>query len=857
MKNFYLVFTLVFSFIFCNVLAQQNSQITGIPTLVQPTKTETTADIMERAKNFVANKPERPEKEYPDRRNLPQNPLAKPVAAFPETNNIIFDTPPTNDLAQTPSTTFTGATLAETGAFPPDNMGAVGPTQYVVFVNGRLKTFNKTTGVADGVLNADPDAFFASVMTPVGGSVVAVFTSDARVRYDRLSGKWILVIIDVPIDAVGNTPVANRVLIAFSNTSTITAGTVWTFSQFTGEAGKFTDYETIGVDVNAIYIGTNMFTLAGSFTSTNGYVINRTNLLSGGAYTVYSFLGLAVGAGAGPFTPQGVDNFDFAATEGYFIGVDNATFSTLMMRRVSTPAGVPTISANISITVSTTASPRTVPHLGNTGGTNGNLDALDDRLYAAMARGGHLWTTHNIGVNTTGVATGTASIKRNAARWYDLTNLTGTPTVSQSGTVFDGAVQASARDYFIPTIMVSGQNHAALSLTTAGTPFRSDAATIGRWSGDAAGTMQTPPTLTTASSTAYNPLSDPGDPVSGRRWGDYSYVSLDPLDNMTMWMVNQFCNASNSYGCNVTKLLAPPPATPASCSPASTPAGQASVNVVVTGTVVSGSGFYDPGPNLSAPALPYTHISATVSGGVTVNSVTYTDPTHVTLNLNTVGSPAGAKNVTITNPDGQVLTGAGIFTISGVVPITLKELRGKLNNNFTISLNWTTSTESGNKGFVVERSESGNQPNWISIGFVPGVGYSTIERSYSLIDNNIQLNKIYYYRLKQLDFDGNFSYSNEVVIRVKDLQKDQLLLSNHPNPFSGIQIIKYNLPAGGMVNLKIFDIAGKEVGTLVNGFQQSGLYSKEFNATRLSNGIYFCKLSVDGESITNRIMLIR
>ncbi len=854
MKNFYFLFTLAFSFIFCNVLAQQNGQIAGIPTIVHHTKTEITADIMERAKNFVSNKIERPEREYPDRRNLPQNPLAKPISAFPETNTIIPVTSPSNDLAQTPSTTFTGAVLSETGAFPPDNMGAVGPTQYIVFVNGRLKTFNKTTGVADGVLNADPDAFFSSVMTPVGGLVTQVFTSDARVRYDRLSGKWILMIIDVPLDASFNTPVANRVLIAFSNTSTITGGTTWTFSQFTGQASTFTDYETLGVDVNAIYIGTNMFTLAGSFTGTNGYVINRTTLLSGGAYTVYAFLGLASGAGAGPFTPQGVDNFDFTATEGYFIGVDNATFSTLMIRRVSTPAGVPTISGNLSLTVSTTASPRTVPHLGNTGGTSGNLDALDDRLYAAMAIGGHLWTTHNIGVSTTGVATGTASIKRNAARWYDLTNLTTTPTVSQSGTVFDGAVQASARDYFIPSIMVSGQNHAALSLTTAGTPFRSDAATVGRWSGDGAGTMQTPPTLTTASSTAYNPPSDPGPP---RRWGDYSYVSLDPLDNMTMWMINQFCNAANSYGCNVTKLLAPPPATPASCSPASTPAGQASVNVVVTGTVVSGSGFYDPGTDLSAPALPYNHISATVSGGVTVNSVTYTDPTHVTLNLNTIGSPAGAKNVTITNPDGQFLAGAGIFTISGVVPITLKELRGKLNNNFTVSLNWITSNESGNKGFFVERSETGNQASWISIGFVNGIGYSTIERNYLLIDNNIQLNKIYHYRLKQLDFDGNFSYSNEVVIRVKDLQKDQLLLSNHPNPFNGIQTIKYNLPSSGMVNLKIFDIAGKEVGTLVNGFQQAGLYSKEFNATGLSNGIYFCKLSIEGETITNRVMLIK
>lgn len=846
MKKKYFLLVLILTLVFSNLFAQQNGEMAGIPTLVYPTKTETTAEIMERARNTPVRMIEREEKKYPNRRNLPQNPLAMPFASFP-INNIIPDVP-TNDLAQTPSTTFNGVTgPTENGAFPPDNMGAIGPTQYIVFVNGRIRSFDKTTGAADGVLNADPDVFFTSVMTPPIGSN---FTSDARIRYDKLSARWLMVIIDVPS---GGT-VANRVLLAVSNSSTITGGTTWTFSQFLGQAGLFLDYETLGLDVNAAYIGGNMFTLAGAFSNTNAYVINRANLMAGGAYTVYAFTGLLV-ASVGPFTPQGVDNYDYSATEGYFIGVDNATFGTLMMRRVSTPAGVPTLSANISITVNATQFPRTVPHSGNTGGTNGNLDGLDDRLFAAMARGGHLWTAHNIGVNTTGVATSTASIKRNGTRWYDLINLTGTPTVSQSGTVFDGAVQASARDFFIPSIMVTGQNHAALSLTTGGTPFFVNAYTAGRLSGDVAGTMQTP-IATTTSATAYNPPGDPGG-AGGRRWGDYSYISLDPLDDMTLWMVNQYCNATNTYGCNVTKLLAPPPATPASCSPASTPAGQASVNVIVTGTAVSGSGFYDPGTDLSAPALPYTHISASVSGGVTVNSITYTDPTHVTLNLNTVGAPSGAKNITITNPDGQFLTGTGILTISGVVPITLKELRGKLNNNLTVSLYWTTSTESGNKGFYVERTETGNPSGWASIGFVNGAGYSTVEKDYTLIDNNILLNKIYSYRLRQVDFDGNFSYSNEVVVRIKDLQKDQLLLANHPNPFSGIQIIKYNLPTSGMVNLKIFDIAGKEVRSLASGFHQSGLYSKEFNAANLSNGVYFCKLVFEGETITNRVMLIQ
>ena len=825
---------------------------------VRPEKTETTADIMERAKNYPVRLIDRGEREYPSRKNLPQNPLAPAVSSYPAPQGL--NPPVSNNAAQTPSTSFNGATGPDdTNAFPPDNQGAVGPTQFIVFVNGRLRSFNKTTGVADGVLNADPDVFFASVMTPVGGGVTQVFTSDPRIRYDRISARWLLLIIDVPCaNATCTSTAANRCLLAVSNSSTITAGTIWTFTQFTGQATAFLDYPTLGMDINGIYIGGNMFTLAGAFQGTNGYVINRANVMSGAAYTVYSFNNLAAGTGAGPFTPQGVNNFDLNATEGYFIGVDNAAFSLLQIRRVSTPAGVPTISANISLTVPTTTSPNPVTHSGNTGGNNGRLDALDDRLYAAMMRNGRLWTAHNFRVSTTGVAN-TAAAARNATRWYEIQNLTGTPSLVQSGTVFDNAATlAAAAQYWIPSVMVSGQGHAAISMSAAGTPYFINAATVGRLSGDALGTTSGAPVLVTASSTAYNPPSDPGG-ASGRRWGDYSFVSLDPLDDMTMWQINQYCVATNKYGCNVTKLLAPPPATPASTNPISTPAGQASVNVIVTGTSVNGSGFYDPGANLAPPALPFNHITASVSGGVVVNSVTYTDPTHVTLNLNTVGVPTGLKNVTITNPDGQSLTGNNILDITaGPLPVTLLDLQGKLNNNLTVLLNWATATESNNKGFYVERSETGAANTWSDIGFVAGAGSSSTRKNYSLTDAGIQLSKIYYYRLRQVDLDGNISYSNEIVVKVKDLQKDKLMMTSYPNPFKGLSTIKYNLPSGGgQVSLKVYDITGKEVSSLADGFQQSGLYTKEFNATRLSPGIYFCKLVFEGETIINRIMLIR
>src|SRR3954453_13653169 len=261
---------------------------------------------------------------------------------------------------------FAGPTLADAPAFPPDTMGAVGPSQFIVAVNGGLRSYAKATGTPDGVLNVGMDTFFSSVMTP---PVASNFVSDPHIRYDRLSQRWMIVIIDVPGGAAAQ---ENRVLLAVADGPVISAATVWSFFFFNEDAGGadnlFADYPTLGVDANALYIGMNMFTLAGAFSKTNMYVVRKSSILGAGPLVVTRFDG-AVGTGAGPFTPQGVDNFNPGATTGYFIAVDNALFSQLDVRAVSNPGGTPTISGNLTVSVPTTRFPATVDHLGNTGGT--------------------------------------------------------------------------------------------------------------------------------------------------------------------------------------------------------------------------------------------------------------------------------------------------------------------------------------------------------------------------------------------------------------------------------------------------------------------------------------------------------
>jgi hypothetical protein len=610
------------------------------------------------------------EKKVPDRRGLPQAPGAPEVAQWPPAGDGAGLTGGPADAITsgplTPDISWTAATLNgvhPTFSFPADAMGAAGPTQYVTFVNGRIVSFDKATGIPDGALNVDPDVFFAPL--------TATSTSDPRIRYDRLSGRWFLVII--------NTSTPNSVLLAVSDAASngvLTPSSGFSLYAFpihslppAISSTCFADYPTLGIDANALYIGAIVFCgEPPAFSSCDGFVVRKSSVLGPGPLVVTALRGLVPAGGQdGPFVPQGVDNYDPAATEGYFIGVSNTLFGRLVLRRVANPGGTPSVSPNIGLTVPSTGFPLTVPHLGNLNGATGNLNAQDDRLFAAHLRNGRLWTAHNIAVNNVGTTAGTRT--RNGARWYELEGIAspGVPSLVQSGTVFTATPDNTTDQphFFFPTVGVSGQGHALMAMSTAGTTSRIDAIATGRLAGDPPGTMN-PPAPFTASAFAYNPPGDPGVSQFGRRWGDYSYTVVDPIDDMTMWTIQMFCDATNSYGCRVIRMRAPLPAAPASAG--DVPSGHASTLTTVVGTSTAGSGFYDPGPDLPGGVPGFSHVGAIVTAdGVTgtpptVNGVAWIDPTHVQLDLNTVNAtpslPGEFYTVTIVNPDGQAASGA-------------------------------------------------------------------------------------------------------------------------------------------------------------------------------------------------------
>ncbi|MFZ1321277.1 MAG: FG-GAP-like repeat-containing protein [Ignavibacteria bacterium] len=191
------------------------------------------------------------------------------------------------------------------------------------------------------------------------------------------------------------------------------------------------------------------------------------------------------------------------------------------------------------------------------------------------------------------------------------------------------------------------------------------------------------------------------------------------------------------------------------------------------------------------------------------------------------------------------------------LPVELSSFTSSINLN-SVKLNWTTSQEQNNSGFEIQRTENSNevQEVWKKVDFINGTGNSSTEKNYSYDDKDLASGK-YKYRLKQIDFNGNFEYhelSNEVVIGIP---KTSELLQNYPNPFNPVTYISYRLSENGFVTLRIFDNSGREVKTLVNEFKQAGYYTDIFNGSDLASGVYFYKLSFGDFVQTKKLSLVK
>jgi hypothetical protein len=229
---------------------------------------------------------------------------------------------------------------------------------------------------------------------------------------------------------------------------------------------------------------------------------------------------------------------------------------------------------------------------------------------------------------------------------------------------------------------------------------------------------------------------------------------------------------------------------------------------------------------------------------------------HVTVRPNALaGSCSGTLSIFVIDSCGNK-DSCKIY-LDNPLPVELISFSSSINQG-DVTLNWNTASETNNSGFEIERSDvkDGTANDWRKISFVQGNGTNSSPKHYEFTDRNLSSGK-YKYRLKQIDFNGNFEYFNlsgEVVIGIPDRF---FLSQNYPNPFNPVTSIAYGIPEAGDVKLQVFDMNGREIKTLVNEFKDAGYYTLKFDASGLASGSYVYRIESNNFVSVKKIVFLK
>lgn len=262
--------------------------------------------------------------------------------------------------------------------------------------------------------------------------------------------------------------------------------------------------------------------------------------------------------------------------------------------------------------------------------------------------------------------------------------------------------------------------------------------------------------------------------------------------------------------------------------------------------------------NVILAVLVFTFLSSVSKGQ---SEIEYEPGTDLTV---TTGADICADAVTING----TFSGDGT-QCNSALPVELSSFSAIVKGD-KVELNWQTATEVNNYGFEVERTSPRPSPQgeggeagrgWEKIGFVNGSGNSNSTKEYSFIDKTVSNGK-YFYHLKQIDNDGGFNYSQEVEVKVEDIPTEFALFQNYPNPFNPSTTIKYSIPKiinnqSSIINLKVYDVLGNEVATLVNEEKAPGNYEVMFDGGKLASGVYISSITIGSKIKTAKMSLIK
>lgn len=256
----------------------------------------------------------------------------------------------------------------------------------------------------------------------------------------------------------------------------------------------------------------------------------------------------------------------------------------------------------------------------------------------------------------------------------------------------------------------------------------------------------------------------------------------------------------------------------------------------------------------NAPSFPFTgqiihRINWQYSDLATQISFTYNLPPEATMLITSnnatplwsSGTLTGSGTYVVPDPDNEYSAARVFVNYDAILPVELTSFTSSVIGT-AVKLNWSTASEINNKGFEVERRVA-NQTEWQNIGFVQGAGTSSSANEYSYTDK--PGTGKFQYRLRQIDFDGTFAYSQIVDAEVS-LPTEFILNQNYPNPFNPSTKISYSLPVEGNVKLSVFNSIGQEMTILVSEYQAAGIYEVLWTADNFTSGVYFYQLEVTG-----------
>ena len=535
-------------------------------------------------------------------------------------------------------------------AAPPDTNGAVGATQYVQWVNESFAVFDKTTG--------------ARLLGPVagntlwsgfGGGCQTNNDGDPIVQYDKVANRWVLTQFSVT-----TTPYLQCVAVS------TTADATGSYNRYAFSYGttQFPDYPKLGVWPDAYYISFNIFNGGTTFAGSKACAYDRAAMLAGAAATQVCF---QLSSSFGGLLPSDLDgtNMPPPGSPNFFMNFGTNSLNLWKFHSdFATPAN------------STFTGPTNLPVAAFTPACNGGtcipqpstrqkLDSLADRLMYRLAY--RNFGDHEALVVNHSVVTGSAA----GLRWYELRSPNGAPSLFQQSTYApDGTYR------WMGSVAMDHQGNMALGYSASSSAVNPSIRYTGRLASDALNTMQTENTIKAGTGSQLRSLS---------RWGDYSAMTVDPVDDCTFWFTSEYLKSSGTFnwstqiasfkfpGCSSGPAdfsIAAAPTTLSLVQGTSGTSSIATTQVGSAGTVSLAAAVTPAGPELTATLSP-TSVAAGGSATLTVSASAAATGSYTVTVTGTEGTATHSTTVTVT----VTAPAAADFSIAAA-PTTLSLVQG-------------------------------------------------------------------------------------------------------------------------------------------------------------------------------------